>query len=367
MRFYYVPRTRWLWLETIWPPSYLWTYQVQWQRAAYRLAAQLHGEVEFDLAHQLTYVGFRNPGYLWKLEMPLVWGPIGGLENTPWRWLPALGWHGAVYYAGRNVVNAVHKRLLASPRRAFRKARGGIIAATEGIRREILRCYGEQSEVISEIGPPHVTPGVPLPRRPGEPLRLAWSGHHEAGKALPLLLQAVAKLPSELPWSLDILGRGPCMKSWQRLSGRLGLDGRCRWHGWLARGEAVSIVRRSHVFVITSMKDLTSTVLLEALAQGVPVICPDHCGFSNVVNDDCGIKVPIRHPRQFQGDLGRAVLRLADDEPERLRLAAGALRRIGEFSWERKAAMVDKIYRRVTTRTTAEGSEVPPACAKTYH
>ncbi len=48
-------------------------------------------------------------------------------------------------------------------------------------------------------------------------------------------------------------------------------------------------------FVITSLKDLTSTVLLEALAQGVPVICPDHCGFADVVTGECGLKIPMEH------------------------------------------------------------------------
>ena len=94
------------------------------------------------------------------------------------------------------------------------------------------------------------------------------------------------------------------------------------------------------------MKDLTSTVLLEAISQGVPVICPDHCGFSDVVTDDCGIKVSVETPRQFVYDLVTAIMHLANDETERRRLAKGALARIKDFSWEKKAEMVDSIYRK---------------------
>ena len=65
------------------------------------------------------------------------------------------------------------------------------------------------------------------------------------------------------------------------------------WHGWVERSKALEIMNSAHVFVITSMSDLTSTVILEALSYGLPVIAMDHCGFSNVLNDKCGIKIKI--------------------------------------------------------------------------
>jgi len=49
-----------------------------WQRAAYREAVRLHREQPFDVTHQLTVATFREPGYLWKLGVPFIWGPIGG-------------------------------------------------------------------------------------------------------------------------------------------------------------------------------------------------------------------------------------------------------------------------------------------------
>jgi glycosyltransferase involved in cell wall biosynthesis len=164
-----------------------------------------------------------------------------------------------------------------------------------------------------------------------------------------LLLRALAVLPEGFDWQLDILGQGPCTGKWQRQAKKLGINNRCRWHGWLPRSEAIALMHRSHIFVITSMKDLTSTVLLEALSQGVPVVCPDHCGFSNVVTGDCGVKIPIKSPNQFVSDLSAAIRSLAENEEERRRLAKGALQRIKDFSWEKKAELVDAIYRRITT------------------
>lgn len=356
MHFYYVPHKPWHYSPTkgwkfiensIFKLIMNYAYRL-WQHAAYKLAQEIHGEYHFDLVHQITYVGFRFPSHLWKLDIPFVWGPIGGLENTPWRFIPSLGVTGSIYYAGRNILNSFHKRFLSGPKMAFKKAQGGIIAATEGIRGEILKWYGVDSEVICEIGPPPEVAESHSLREPGENLKLAWSGLHLPGKALPLLLRALAVLPDGFDWQLDILGRGPCTGKWQRQAKKLGINNRCRWHGWLPRSEAIALMHQSHIFVITSLKDLTSTVLLEALSQGAPVICPDHCGFSNVVTEDCGVKIPIESPNQFISDLSIAIKNLAESEKERRRLANGALQRIKDFSWEKKAELVDSIYRRIT-------------------
>ncbi len=101
---------------------------------------------------------------------------------------------------------------------------------------------------------------------------------------------------------------------------------------------------RSHVFVITSLKDLTSTVLLEALSRGLPVICPNHCGFADVVNDQCGVRLPVGSPRELTEQLELAILWLLAEESIRRGLAAGALVRSQEFSWDPKASQLQTVY-----------------------
>lgn len=315
-----------------------------WLKDAFTLAKQLHREEHFLLAHQLTYVGFRFPGRLWKLDIPFVWGPVGGLENTPWRFLPVLGIRGMIYYAGRNLINGIQRLFLRSARKAFRQA-DVVIAATSGIQREIRRWYCVDSRVICEVGPPEGMIAEIKPRETHEPLRLIWSGEHLPGKALPLLLQALASMTTGCAWHLDILGQGPLQVSWKKLAVELAVERDCTWHGLLPREEALEVMSRGHVFVITSLKDLTSTVLLESLVLGLPVICPDHCGFSNVVNAECGIKLPVENPAQLITDLTQAIEALCRDEPRRQALAEGAVRRAGDYSWERKAAEIEVMYR----------------------
>jgi glycosyltransferase involved in cell wall biosynthesis len=346
---HYHPSGTWKFIEnSICKPIMNRAYRL-WQYDAYRLGCALHQKIGFDLVHQITYVGFRFPGHLWALDIPFVWGPAAGLKNTPWQFLPHLGIRGCVYYAGRNVINAAHLRFLRDPKEAFRKAGrcGGIITATQEERQNIRKWYGQESEVICEIGPPATYTNSLSRRDNGDPLRLAWSGQHEPGKALPILLRALSRLPQEVNWQLEILGQGSCTTRWQRLARRYGVDGGCRWQGWLPRDQAVTVMQKAHVFVITSLKDLTSSVLIEALACGVPVVCPDHCGFHDAVTDACGIRLPVCSVRQLEADLADALVYLAGHEERRRQLAQGALQRVQAFSWEEKAQRVDSIYRRV--------------------
>ena len=198
--------------------------------------------------------------------------------------------------------------------------------------------------VICEVGVPPAAVGEHSRRNPDQPLRLCWSGLHLPGKALPLLLDALARLPRRIRWRLEILGAGPCTAKWHRYSRRIGIDANCLWRGQVQRSEALRVMQESHVFAITSVKDLTSTVLVEALAQGLPVVCPDHCGFADAIDESCGVKLAVGTPRQFIAALAEALERLHDDETLRSKLAAGAVVRARAFSWEHKAEKLAAIY-----------------------
>lgn len=149
--FIHKPRARWL--RKIWPPSYYWFYRI-WQWRAFKMAEQLNSEKKFDLVYQLTMTGFREPGYLWRLDVPFAWGPIGGLGYTDWRLLPLAGFAGYCEFAMRNVINWLHCHLLVRPRKAARRAAqfGMLMSSTGEIADEAKKLWGVDSTVICENG-----------------------------------------------------------------------------------------------------------------------------------------------------------------------------------------------------------------------
>ncbi len=330
-------------LRKIWPPSYYHYYR-QWHLDAFELTKSLHREIRFDIAHQLTMVGFREPGYLWKLGIPFVWGPVGGMGTFPWRFLTSVGWYGAAYYLGYNLYNQLQIKFQKRPHLAAQTAGGGLIAATPENQAGALKYWGCPSTLICEVGLPPVVKKEPLRRETGEPFRVVWTGLHAPRKALNLALHALGRMSSDLDWELHILGEGERTERWKHMSKLIGIADQCHFHGWLERDAAMTIMASAHVMLITSLRDLTSTVTIEALALGLPIICLDHCGFSSVVDASCGIKVPLHNPTQVVADLADAVETLIKQESVRHQLACGAVLRAGEYSWDKKAAAVGRIY-----------------------
>ncbi len=79
-------------------PIYYHFYR-KWHKQAFKEAVRISESAQFDLVHQLNMTGFREPGYLWKMEKPFVWGPVGGTANVPLRFFRDLGISGTIYQA----------------------------------------------------------------------------------------------------------------------------------------------------------------------------------------------------------------------------------------------------------------------------
>ena len=145
----------------------------------------------------------------------------------------------------------------------------------------------------------------------------------------------------------------PVQLSWRRLAQVKGVSDRCEWLGQVARETVLQQMQTAHVLVITSVYDLVSSVVVEAFANGLPVICPDHSGFKDAITAECGIKVLASSKRQLVRGLADSI-RLLFEEDRRWKLATGALARSDDYRWEAKARAIDETYRARVRRTFTE-------------
>ena len=296
--------------------------------------------------------GYREPGFLWKLDLPFVWGPVGGTSNVPLRFASVLGVGPSGYHLAKTVVNNLQLRYHPRVRKALRRA-DGFVTSNSDERLAFLRVCSKDSAVIPDTGPPRGK----LPRRDapnGGTFRIAWSGIHVSRKALPLVLRAVAQLPSTLDWHLDIVGDGPMTRGWKRLADYLGVTSRCTWHGWVSTSQSRQILANADVLAFLSLHEGAPTVVMEALALGLPVVCLDICGQRDLIDSTCGIKIPLTGPGKVVMSASNALQSLAGD-PERLALLkVGCLRRIANCSWEEKVAQMSTLYASATQRRRKE-------------
>ncbi|MEA4862472.1 MAG: glycosyltransferase family 4 protein [Victivallaceae bacterium] len=315
----------------------------RWQEQAFELAEKLLMEKEFDLVHQLNMVGYREPGYLWRLpmEIPLVWGPFSGFNNPPKTFYPSLGMRSGTKCMLKNIINLVQRRYMQRVQNMLGRA-NALVAATPADRRIVSMLCGRSSMLIPETGVSQLSPSVHAPEKT---LKVAWCGVFEARKALDLGLRALAELKRRnVKIKLTIIGSGGLEKSWRNLARRLGVDKMCEWTGKVDHDTCLDIMAKQDIFMFTSWLEASSTVVMEALSLGLPVVCHDACGMAAAVTGKCGIKIPIEKPDVSVSGFANALENLANSPEKVKELSVGAAERATELTYENAAARMVKLY-----------------------
>lgn len=195
----------------------------------------------------------------------------------------------------------------------------------------------------------HFTP-APAPPAGGPVLLLG--GDQTQEYRLELALRTLAALRATEP-DASMLVTGRLVSPVEPLLGELGLHGRVHLVGEYAQRDAPAIYRRAHLLLHTKVKDPCPTLVVEAMACGLPVVHPASGGTVELVGEEAGIGVP--HPESWDRDeppapdaLADAVGRVLDDLPRYA--SAARARAVERFSLEpwlaRHAELFDELLRR---------------------
>lgn len=359
LHFVGVDRCAWGEFYNRWATTYYLGYRL-WHRCAFQEAQRLHNERPFDVAHQTTYCGYREPGDAWRLGVPFVWGPVGGTQAFPTAYLRELSPRDAWIELCRNAINFWQLRYSSRVRAAMRRS-AVVVAATRKAADDLRRATGRVTPVLLETALD--IPVVPqrAPRPPGEPLRILWSGRLRAWKTLPLLLKALPLLPPDVDWRLRVLGVGPSEAAWRRQAERLGVAERIEWLGWPDYRATLPHYQWADAFAFTSMRDTSGTGLLEALAAGAPIVGVDHQGAADIMTPECALPVVVGKPRDTIAGMAAALTRLAREPDTWRRLSEGARAEATRRLWERQADAVLEWYdAAVSSAAYAQGAPVRP-------
>ena len=129
MHFYYLnvtPEIRTMcWNQGTWM---FYKYYAEWELRvldeAKRIIQELKNKgIQIDLVHKLNMIGYREPGYLWKItDRPFVWGPVGGYGGVPNAYLCDADLKTKVLENLKNVINYFMFRLHPRVRKAMKRA-----------------------------------------------------------------------------------------------------------------------------------------------------------------------------------------------------------------------------------------------------
>lgn len=307
------------------------------------MAKKLIQNEHFDLIHFLNPIGYREPGYLWKYELPYIWGPIGGIPNRPEQLFKDLTLKNKILFTVRNWVNSIQFKY----NRRLKKALSStdlLLAATTENQVLIQKEYKKESLYLPENA---IVKSKAIPRiinmKEGDICNIAWIGSIDSRKSLNFLIEALSKVQNR-NWHLHIIGEGPLKQAMQHLAEKMSINTKITWHGHIYRSEVFEILSSTHLHIITSLGEGNPTTIWEAMDRGIPTISFNHCGMKDVICEKCGVKINIESVQQVKTDLAFAITELIQNPAKINNLSAGVLECAKSYTWSKRRQLFNGYY-----------------------
>ena len=314
-----------------------------WQKKAYNEAKRLHKISKFNIVHQLTQITFREPGYMWKLGIPFVWGPTGGTSTFPKKFRSEFSMQSKILESIRTFSNFFQFNYIPRILKANQKADIIYTFSNADAERFKKRANGEV-KIMLDVGTYSRPQKVHTAQKSEPILQGIWCGRLSDYKAPSILLKALSK--SQLTRDkvkFTIIGNGSLEKSLIELATTLKLYN-IEWIKQVEHEKVFDLMSQSDFFVHTSLREATSSVITEALSMGLPVICHDAYGMNIAINETCGIKVPLLSPEHSIQGFHLAIEKLITDNEFLENLKMGAKSRAIEISWDNMAVTMATDY-----------------------
>ncbi len=310
-------------------------HNLLWQIGAFFLMRKMIRELNPDLAHHLTWGVFRQPSLLGLLDVPFIFGPVGGGETTPFRLRYNYSLRAHLFELLRDSLNLLVRF---DPLMAATFARARLIAVrTDETRGWIPKRFHRKVVQYTELGVDKSVFAEDMAPRPQRPLRILFVGRLLHWKGIYYVIEAYHRLLSFVPDAqLTLIGQGLDAARLHRLAAKLGIEHRVNWIERVEYTGMGEIYRQHDVFFFPSLHESGGTVVVEALSHGLPVITLDIGGPKEMVDNSCGrvIRTAGLSPRAVIAELALALRELADPHVrDRLSLAARSRAR-NFFTWE---------------------------------
>ena len=320
-------------------------YYKKWQKSTADIAERICGEHKIDILHQLNMIGFREPGYLWKVSqktgIPFIWGPIDAKEAFPMAYTKDASFKVKLYFALKNVVTKYQLRFGKRVHSAANQA-SFVIGASGNSVVSIKKYFNKEAPLISETGC-QLNKTFDNSKPAKDTFDILWVGKTDFRKLLRLALTSFAKMKKD-KLRLHIVGGGNLLP-FKKIAEELGIADKCKWHGVVSHSEVQDLMRFCDVLLFTSVAEGTPHVVMEAIGNGLPVICFDTCGQADCVNEKVGIKLPLSNLQQSANDFSEAIEKLYTDADLLSYFSNNCHERQKELCWDNKTKQMLDLYK----------------------
>jgi glycosyltransferase involved in cell wall biosynthesis len=238
-------------------------------------------------------------------------GPIGAalarLHNIP----NVLSVHGGDLYDPSKWTSPHRHRMLRNIVRRVVHAADSVVGQSHNTIENLLRFYDPALEpTLIPLGIPR--PANPLSGRaelglPRDSIVMIAVGRLVPRKGSDQLVRLISLLKNPR-LRLVMLGDGPEYAALKRQAQELGVANQVMLPGFVTDQQKIDFLAASDIYVSTSQHEGFGLVFLEAMAQGLPVVCYNHGGQTDFLKTDVnGAVVPLNDLDQFMRESNELV------------------------------------------------------------
>ena len=316
-------------------------YYLLWQ---YFLPAFIEKkEINFDLVHNLNFHNDWSPSWLWKLNKPMVWGPVGHHPIIPEK------------YISSGIIEKMNDRLKWMVKNYFwrfdpflRKTlkRSSKVLVMHSQVKEVLRLEEEKTIYLSQVGATEVDY---IEKQERKEFVILSVGRFVTLKGFDIAIKAFAQFYHSLNQEekenvkFKIIGKGPEEKRLFELAQKFKLKNSLEFVMWMTKSDLDREYKNASVLLFPSHEG-AGMVVAEALSYGIPVLCFDNCGPGELAGF-AGLKMPYSSPEKSINGFARHLQTLHSD-PNFFQIMSKAARERFEsqFRWDRKGEILKDVY-----------------------
>lgn len=304
----------------------------------------------FDYAHHLNFHNDWTPSFLWILNKPFIWGPIGHHPKIKKEYQYS-GYPSGAYRS--NSMRWILKKIFWNfdPFLKLTKYKASHIFVMHKSVAENLNLPESKYSIVPAIAteePLKITKTFEKQR-----FNIISIGRFIPLKAFDITIKAFAKFINQLELNLKngvrltIVGKGKYEKELRQLTQSLNISNNVDFVNWMPREELVKLYQKASCLFFPSHEG-AGMVVLEALSYGLPVLCFDNVGPGAFISEDAGSKIEYSSYDKSIVDFSNELMiwfkdkELLNNKSENARILYTR-----KFKWENKLAAVNAALEKI--------------------
>lgn len=305
---------------------------IHWQREAYLFLKKFLKINTFDYLIHLTFGNVFLPIWTHKLNVPFIWGPLGGGESVPRKFYNRFPINEKIPHIIKNLLimsSKINPFLIFPAKKAIL-----ILCKTNDTKKVFpIRFHNKiqikletffYKEKINQYF--NINSNIQ-----SENLNLVYTGRLVAFKNIEMLIDSLKDIIPVYPsLKMHIIGDGN-QEEYLRLKAiSYGLDKNIKFYGMITREEVLEKVSNSDIYVFPSYREGGSWSLMEAMALGKPVVCLKRTAMEVITDDSCAIRIEDKDYHDMVNDFSNAIKTLIKEPDLRKKMGENARKRIFE-------------------------------------